>query len=175
MDEALEGLPVEVRELDKRFVGTLMASGSEAGTEQLANPPADARTAVLAQMLGSKTWHSHDGQPWQLVAEGRMTTVCNGRRLFVCDTEGGPGDSAGTNFGLCPENTLAGDLVVLLVGSDVLHILRQVDVVDGQAVFGLVGEAYVHNWIDGQLVERIQGPNEIGLVGILGAGFLTLR
>jgi len=143
-------------------VGTVMASGTDEGTQRLMYPPAEAKVVGLAKMLGGGKRSRHFTHPMQLNVEGRVSTVCHGRRLFVCDTAGGEGQ----NFGLCPSNTQEGDFVALLLGSNVLHIIRQLEIVDGQPVFGLVGEAYVHNWMDGQLLGRMKVPGDPELLKV---------
>jgi hypothetical protein len=87
--------------------------------------------------------------------------------MFVCELE-----NRGRNFGLCPGNTREGDLVALFLGSDVLHVIRQVDVVDGQRVFGLVGEAYVHDWMNGELLDKVRVP---GCPDVWNANIMKLR
>ena len=153
LEEVLNKLPQKVRKLYGQFVGTLMASVSEAGTDQLIHPKVGAKSLALTQMLGGGDRPRHFSHPWELHVDGRIANVCHGRRMFVC----GLGDS-GRNFGVCPGNTREGDLIALFLGSNVFHIIRPVGVVDGQRVFGLVGEAYVHDWMDGQLLETMRVP-----------------
>lgn len=171
-EERLEGvlgkLPAGARAAYRRFEGTVMASATDEGTQRLLFPPAEAKVAGLAKMLGGGKRPRHFTHPMQLNVEGRVNTVCHGRRLFVCDKAGG----SGQNFGLCPSKTQEGDFVALLVGSNVLHIIRQLEIVDGLPVFGLVGEAYVHNWMDGQLLDRVKVP---GYPELLKVNTITLR
>ncbi|KAG7284278.1 hypothetical protein NEMBOFW57_010644 [Staphylotrichum longicolle] len=171
-EERLEGvlgkLPAGARAVYSRFEGTVMASATDEGTQRLLYPPADAKVSGLAKMLGGGKRPRHFTHPMQLNVEGRVSTVCHGRRLFVCDKAGG----SGQNFGLCPSKTQEGDFVALLVGSNVLHIIRQLEIVDGLPVFGLVGEAYVHNWMDGQLLNRVKVP---GYPELLKVNTITLR
>jgi len=48
------------------------------------------------------------------------------------------------NFGLCPSDAEVGNMLVLFSGPDTLHVIRKVAEEKGESVFGLVGEAYVH-------------------------------
>lgn len=68
-------------------------------------------------------------------------------------------------MGLCPDSAHVGDVVCILLGGEVPYVLgtfssttvKQVDadlIVVGQH-FELIGEAYVHGIIDGELDSRI--------------------
>ena len=159
LEVVLEGLPAGSREVYRRFVGTLMASGSDQGTEAVSNPPREARSIGAVKMPGAREQHLHFFNLTKLPGDARVSTVCHGRRLFVCRTACSPG----YNFGLCPAQTQDGDRVALFVGSDVLHVIRPLDVSDGETIYGLVGEAYVHNWMGGQLLEEMHVPGSPGL------------
>jgi hypothetical protein len=145
LEGVLEKLGPEGRDPHRRFVGTVLAAVSEAGTEQLVDPKVGSKSLAVTQMLGGGDRPRHFSHPWELHVDGR--------RMFVCESE-----SSGRNFGLFPGNVREGDLVALFLGSDVLHVIRQVDVVDDQRVFGLVGEAYVHGWMNGELLDKVRVP-----------------
>ncbi|KAL2130289.1 hypothetical protein VTI74DRAFT_6661 [Chaetomium olivicolor] len=168
LGEVLEKLPKETGALYQRFVGTLMASGSEEGTKRLMYPPPDAKPASSAEMLYSRRSRGHFSHPWEIQVEGRKSMVCNGRRLFVGEAAGLPKN----NFGLCPGNTQEGYFVALFLGSDLLHIIRQVGGLERQPAFRLVGEAYVHSWMDGQLAE---GLRVLELPELLKASVIRLK
>ena len=171
LQHALDQLPATQGELYRRFVGTLLASSSDKATTALSHPPAEAKSAVMAKMLSTGKRGCHYFHQEKQHGDSRGMTVCHGRRLFVCTTGGSPED---WNFGLCPENAREGDRVALLVGSNVLHIIREPDADDATPDFfvRLVGEAYVHNWMDGQLLGRTELP---GLPGVRRLTVIKLR
>jgi hypothetical protein len=166
----LDALPATLAERYRRFVGTILASVSDEGTKSLSQPPAEAKSAVTAQMLSAGKRGYHYFNEAKTHESGRGMAVCHGRRLFGCAKGAGPED---WNFGLCPADTQEGDLVALVLGSNVLHVIRELEVDGGTPhVFGLVGEAYVHSWMDGQALERSQVPGDPGLRRL---NIITLR
>ncbi|KAK4461530.1 heterokaryon incompatibility protein-domain-containing protein [Cladorrhinum samala] len=156
--------------LHQRFLGTLLMSGSDAGTEPVCfgsfiKP--EAEQSLRAEQGG-----------WLDPLHMRMAQTCHSRRFFTCYEVGTQGEILeSTNFGLCPSNTQLGDIVAMFVGySRSLHVIRYVRTdANGLPVFGYVGQAYVHNWMQGQLFEEmvvkvfpggveIQGSRQIKLI-----------
>ncbi len=167
LERMLGRLTAEQRARYQRFVGTLLASGSDTATAALQHPVAAAGTAAMAQMLRAGKQSEHFFNLEKMHEAGRVSTVCHGRRMCVFDTD----DSPGYNFGLCPADTQNGDWVALISGSPVLYIIRALGIADAGSVFGMVGEAYVHNWMNGQLLEKIQVPDS----GEKRLGIIRLR
>ncbi|KAK4198557.1 heterokaryon incompatibility protein-domain-containing protein [Triangularia verruculosa] len=131
-------------DLHQRFLGTLLMSGCDAGIQALSPESSlgdrDAQT--------KREW-----TPFQT----RIAHTCHARRFFLC-AEAGVGYEIlqSTNFGLCASDTREGDKVVMLLGSITLHIIREIDTDDsGGPLYGWVGQAYVHNWMQGQLVDKV--------------------
>jgi len=67
-----------------------------------------------------------------------------GRRFFIMGGEG--------YMGLAPPLAEKGDIIAVLLGSDVPFVLRPVE---GTASFRLVGEAHVQGIMDGEIMERL--------------------
>jgi hypothetical protein len=71
--------------------------------------------------------------------------ACYQTRSFVVTTKG--------YMAMVPETSVEGDTVALFCGSPTLVILR--DVTEGERIEArLVGEAYVHGLMEGQLKDR---------------------
>ncbi|KAJ4298803.1 hypothetical protein N0V88_003837 [Collariella sp. IMI 366227] len=138
LQEVLDRLPEKVGEVYQRFVGTLMASGSDEGTKKLLDPPPNAKPTLY---MYKREKPGHFSHPWEINAEGR--------------------------------ESMLGDSLVLFLGSDVLHVIRQVEVAEGEpTVFRLVGEAYVHHWMNGELIE---GMRLSGQLDMLQASIIRLK
>lgn len=84
-----------------------------------------------------------------------MTQISHGRRFFTCLELGLKHERLGsTNFGLCASDTMEGDKIAMFLGSSTLYIIRDIGTdANGRRLYGWVGQAYVHNWIQGQLVD----------------------
>ncbi|KAK4183909.1 heterokaryon incompatibility protein-domain-containing protein [Podospora australis] len=155
-------------ELYQRFFGTLMASTSDAGSQALCQPPADSDTAMIADMMVNGSTDRHFSHPSQSHIEQRIAEVCQGRRLFMWREQEGKVQ----NYGLCPSNAQQGDLVAMFLGSGVLHVIRPTSAdLMGSVRYSLVGEAYVHNWMNGQLLDKMQTSEPGGII----AHFVSLE
>lgn len=88
------------------------------------------------------------------LADTHLIKYALGRRFFV--TRDG-------HFGLAPPNAQKGDRVVVLFGTETPFILRRVD-----SGFQVVGESYVHGYMNGEVIEKMQRgmiqAENIGLV-----------
>ncbi|KAK0660789.1 heterokaryon incompatibility protein-domain-containing protein [Cercophora samala] len=132
-------------DLHQRFLGTLMMSGCDTETEAMCFG-SFISAELKAQSQGSGS-----------LGLIRMSHTSHGRRFFTCSELGLKHERLKSkNFGLCARNTKRGDKVVMLLGSKTLHIIRDVSFDDnGNTLYQWVGQAYVHNWMQGQLVERM--------------------
>lgn len=133
------------------FLGTLLASASDANTQHLVNQPPEYDPGITANMTGQCS-AVHDTN---CRFEKRILEVCHGRRFFIC----GWGTHAvhgriTPNFGLCPANAQVGDMVVVLYGSSTPQVIRKVGEDEGKNIYELVGEAYVHTWMQGQMMPK---------------------
>ncbi|KAK5656924.1 hypothetical protein OQA88_3446 [Cercophora sp. LCS_1] len=131
------------------FLGTLLASASDQGTQHLANQGPEYDDAVTANVPGRCPAVRDSRNSF----ENRILEVCHGRRLFISGwghhrTRG----HVEPNFGLCPADTQAGDLVVALYGSSTPQVIRKIGDDEEGNVYQLVGEAYVHSWMQGQMI-----------------------
>jgi len=70
----------------KRFLGTLLASTSDEGTEHFVNPAADSIIATELWMLESSDTKGriHATNDLEHHVAARVSDVCHGRRLFLC-------------------------------------------------------------------------------------------
>jgi len=61
-------------------------------------------------------------------------------------------------MGLVRQETKVGDSVAVLAGSKVLHCLRQVEETksSGEQRYNLIGEAYFHGIMDGEIMEGLE-------------------
>jgi hypothetical protein len=97
----------------------------------------------------SMTASERQRQSWMLIDIKMMTF---GRRLFT--TRGG-------FMGLGPAAAQVGDKVYVLLGGQVLYVLRD----HGESQFEFVGECYVHGMMDGQACsDKSLSPEEIVLL-----------
>jgi Heterokaryon incompatibility protein (HET) len=71
--------------------------------------------------------------------------ACNGRRLF----------RSGNFFGLGPAAMQAGDRLAIFFGATVPFVLRKVNIGEGER-WRLVGDCYVHDLMDGQIVDKFE-------------------
>src|SRR3569833_3981206 len=141
----------EVMERQNSFLGTLRASASDAGTQHLVNQPPKNDPGITANVMGQCSAVRDTDCDF----EDRSLEVCHGRRLFIC----GRGRHAAhghvpPNFGLCPANAQAGDLVVVLYGSSTPQVVRKIGEDEEGNIYEFVGEAYVHTWMLGQMMPK---------------------
>ncbi|KAK4443102.1 heterokaryon incompatibility protein-domain-containing protein [Podospora aff. communis PSN243] len=132
----------------RRFFATILASASYKAIDCFCDEDVD----------------KYAKDKWEHYAKARIANVCHGRRMF----NSGAGLRAGggripANFGLCPRETRVGDFLVLFAGAKTPHVIRMLGERDenGKHVFGLVGEAYVHNWMRGQMGQGLRGDEEL--------------
>lgn len=82
----------------------------------------------------------------QLNANRALDRALHLRKL--CRTENG-------FLGMVPTSTLLGDKICVLCGSQVLHVLRQMDPSFTSSGYAYIGECYVHGLMDGEVVSRV--------------------
>ena len=131
----------------REFHAVLLASVCRAGAELLQSLPQEALPPTTAHTLPNGQRAENLGTPEYIFLSNRMSEVCHGRRFFVCDTGMGV-----IKFGLAPRAAQVGDEVVLFLGAKFLYIIRKTDTDNGLPTYGLVGEAYVHGWMNGELL-----------------------
>ncbi|KAH9204191.1 heterokaryon incompatibility protein-domain-containing protein [Leptodontidium sp. 2 PMI_412] len=79
-----------------------------------------------------------------------MFSSC-GRRLFVTETG---------YIGAGPRNMQIGDQVFVLLGGEVPFVMREVEAVDTDKLYRLVGDCYVHGIMDGEAVNNESAGSE---------------
>ena len=86
----------------------------------------------------------------------RMAAVLLDRRLFVTDSG---------HMGLASGDAREGDMVFILTGGDVPYIMRNKSKVQNKVgALQLIGEAYVHGLMCGELFDEFKGGDLKGLV-----------
>jgi hypothetical protein len=131
----------------REFEAALLASVCRAGVELLHSKPQEELPPTTGHTLPNGQRAEDRGTPKHTFLMNRMSEVCHGRRFFVCDTRKGV-----KKFGLAPRAAQVGDEVALFLGAKLLYIIRETGTVDGLPTYGLVGDAYVHGWMSGELL-----------------------
>ena len=93
------------------------------------------RKPPTPDLYAAKGFHIFDQAVKEVMAD---------RRLFF--TEGG-------NIGLGPKSLKEGDEVWLLEGAQIPFILKPIPRVEGEVCRALVGEAYLHGWMHGEMLD----------------------
>lgn len=86
----------------------------------------------------------------------RVKSVVYNRLFFV-----GLSKDQENFFGLAPARSEKGDLICVLAGCTVPVILRKKPGPDGSCHFELIGEAYVHGYMDGEALSRYSDPVDL--------------
>lgn len=90
------------------------------------------------------------GQPEKMVEFlKRVQEVIWNRRFFVLPDRT---DGIGYRFGIAPTNAKVGDIVCVLLGCSVPVVLSRIDAADADSGYELVGEAYLHGVMDGEVL-----------------------
>lgn len=90
------------------------------------------------------------GRPEEMVEFlRRVQEVIWNRRFFVLSDRT---DGIGYRFGIAPTDAKVGDIVCVLLGCSVPVVLSPVDVSNPRSGYKLVGEAYLHGVMDGEVL-----------------------
>jgi hypothetical protein len=131
----------------EEFQAVQLASVCRAGLNSLRTLAPEWLIPVVGHTLPNGQRMTDCGTPEDMFMMSRKGDVCHGRRFVVCNAGKGV-----KKFGLAPRTAQVGDKVVLFLGAKLLSIIRKTDTVDGLATYGLVGDAYVHGWMSGELL-----------------------
>ncbi|KAH0538830.1 hypothetical protein FGG08_004606 [Glutinoglossum americanum] len=140
----------ENAEIEDRIWRTLVEDGS-----QFAGPPAPDDFRDMYRVMsersrtGVKMSSLSSSQAREVVPYLEYSIVKMMHRCFLTTIKG--------QFGTGPPDVQAGDLLCVLFGGSVVHVLRE----DGDHHL-LVGEAYVHDWMNGEIMRQYQ-DGEAGL------------
>ena len=97
------------------------------------------------------------GQPEKMVEFlKRVQEVIWNRRFFILSDQTA---GIGYRFGIAPTSAKVGDIVCVLLGCRVPVVLSPVDVYNPHNGYNLVGEAYLHGFMDGEVFDLNQSAS----------------